>query len=477
MGLLDLFKKPQKADNTQLSKEEIAKLLKTNVAALEKFEESYRKNILSQSLEEDLFAMNAKMAAEMKDIASDQELPEEMIQRIVNELLAQTSVYQYDGKKETILSERDTQKHFLIPEKAPVTQEEISMLPPDIRPQLTGTLMKKDLPADSSEMLLLVYKKYLEETNPEKKIQFYHRFRQGLDILDLDPLLYKMIGTNPNSMGYWLPALVKAVRSQETIFKIPATTVIKVPLSLLQLTRVEYSSLTPTTLRTVDEYCKEVFELDEEKEYFIKTGTYSSKFDFRNAYVHGAKEVRELGEYLLFIHFQALQMAGPLSKPSIYGVSTTNEWAVREFIPDKEQNPTIYKGLPLHTEYRLFVDFDTNEVLGMNPYWDPKVMKKRFGHSEDSDSPHQIHDYIIYQMHEETLMERYEKNKDLIRKELQKLLPDVELSGQWSIDVMQNGEDFWIIDMALAKDSALVECVPKGLLKKREENWLPEIKE
>ena len=43
----------------------------------------------------------------------------------------------------------------------------------------------------------------------------------------------------------------------------------------------------------------------EDKEYFIKTGTYSSKFDFRNARVSGPKEVRELGEYLLFIHFHA----------------------------------------------------------------------------------------------------------------------------------------------------------------------------
>ncbi|MBR0283080.1 MAG: RICIN domain-containing protein, partial [Oscillibacter sp.] len=30
---------------------------------------------------------------------------------------------------------------------------------------------------------------------------------------------------------------------------------------------------------------------------------------------------------------------------------------------DKENNPCIYKGMPLHTEYRVFVDFDTDEVL------------------------------------------------------------------------------------------------------------------
>ena len=46
-----------------------------------------------------------------------------------------------------------------------------------------------------------------------------------------------------------------------------------------------------------------------------------------------------------------------------------------------------------------------------------------------------------------------------------KLLPFLDLRGQWSIDVMQNGEDFWIIDMALAKDSALLSCVPKDKIK------------
>jgi hypothetical protein len=39
---------------------------------------------------------------------------------------------------------------------------------------------------------------------------------------------------------------------------------------------------------------------------------------------------------------------------------------------------------------------------------------------------------------------------------------------------MQNDDDFWIIDMAQASNSALVDCVPKNLLKPVEENWLPD---
>lgn len=357
----------------------------------------------------------------------------------------------------------------------PVTNDEILGLPESLRPQLTGKLAKVDITESSYIVLVDLYQKYLMEKKTERKQEFYHLFRQGLDILDLDSITYEMIETNPNSMSHWLPQIVETVKQQD-FFKVPKTTIIKVPLPMLQLTRLEYASLTRTTLEIVNSFCQKAFQLDENKDYFVKTGTYSSKFDFRNAKVTGSKEVRELGEYLLFIHHQACQMASPLNNRSIYGVSTTTEWVVREFIEDKENNPCIYKGLPLHTEYRVFVDFDMNEVLGIHPYWDPDIMKQRFGHDQDADGPHDRHDYIIYSMHEETLMKRYNENKDKIVDHVQALICDTEgLYGQWSIDIMQNREDFWIIDMALAENSALKDCVPKGKLKPVKEDWMPKI--
>ena len=45
------------------------------------------------------------------------------------------------------------------------------------------------------------------------------------------------------------------------------------------------------------------------------------------------------------------------------------------------------------------------------------------------------------------------------------------------MDVMQNGDDFYIIDMALAATSALSECVPNGILKAEKEDWLPRLTE
>jgi hypothetical protein len=218
-----------------------------------------------------------------------------------------------------------------------------------------------------------------------------------------------------------------------------------------------------------------VFELNTDNEYFVKTGTYSSKFDFRNCRVAGDKEVRELGEYLLFIHSQAVRMADPLNNVSIYGVSTTNEWVVREFIPDDGTDPTIYHGLPLRTEYRAFVDFDTDTVLGIHPYWDPEVMKNRFDRAADSDID-AAHDAVTYRMNENRLKKSYDANKDRVVSHLENVIKDVNLEGQWSVDIMQNGDDFWLIDMAVAENSAFYEeTVPERLRHPMEENWLPDL--
>ena len=333
-----------------------------------------------------------------------------------------------------------------------------------------------DTPVGAGLEVLRYYMMYLKEKNPAKKQEVYHRFRQGLDILDLDALMYAMLGMNQNSMGYWLPIIADTVVRQG-FFRIPKTTIVKVPITLLQLSRIDYERVNATTRRILDEFCKQAFHLDTAQDYFIKTGTYSSKFDFRNTHVQAGQEVNELGEYLLFIQNQACLMAGPLNTPSIYGASTTNEWVVREYIPDIEKNPTIYKGLPLHTEYRVFVDFDRGCVLGVNPYWDAATMKRRFSDASDANSPHMKHDYVIYCAHEDVLMRRYQENVGRVTEAVEKLAQEIAksgaLHGQWSMDIMQNGEDFWFIDMGWAQNSALKECVPKGLLRPSEEAWLP----
>ena len=445
-----------KNTNRKLSKDDIAKLLKTTPEALDAFEKSYTAASDREAEESDnLFDINSRMA--VKELCKNENTDEKvklLTSRIVDELLAET----------------DDIKRIENKTMATVTSEDVMSVPEEIRPQLTGHLMKVDIDEPGYLAVFGMLKRFQNTGD----MHAYHLFRQGLDILDLDPVIYETLGMNQNSIGHWFPALKQAADNQD-FFKVPETKIVKVPLTLLQLTRNDFMSLTSTTIDIVNRWAYEAFNLDENKTYFVKTGTYSSKFDFRNAKVTTPKEVRELGSYLLFIHFQALQMASPLSSPCIYGVSTTNEWCVREYIEDKENNPCIYHGMPLHTEYRVFIDCDTNEILGIAPYWKPDVMKKRFSQGSDANTADMKHDYIVYKMHEETLMKRYADNKDMIVERVKDMLPNIDLKGQWSLDIMQNGDDFWLIDMATADTSALNDCVPAGLLKKAPENWIPKI--
>lgn len=453
-----------------LPAEEIAQLLKTTPAALEHFEKAYQEQILDANYTDGgLFDLYAKQVRNLFKSGSNKTCDQSLIDQIVRELMTNT-------KKIVFRSGDDSCCHEMIQAstiKNPVTNESLKNLPLDTRPQLTGRLVKKDIGPMGYPLVLTMYKKAMTDDNEQSRRLAYHLFRQGLDVLDLDPVLYDMLGANPVSMGYWLPKIANAVQ-KHGFFKIPNTIIIKVPLPVLQLTRLDFNSLNQTTKTIVNQFCHQIFELDDNKEYFVKTGVFSSKFDFRNAHVHGASEVQTLGEYLLFITNQSVMMASPLAKPSIYGAATTNEWVVRDFIPDVENNPTIYKGLPLRVEYRIFADFDTKQILACCNYWDPDLLKQRFSQGSDKDSPHNKHDYVIIQMHEAHMQHQFDQTKDKISDEVQKLLFDSELKGQWAVDIMKNGDDYYLIDMSPAENSALYNHIPERLRKPSAPiDWLP----
>lgn len=457
--------------------DKICKAIKVNPDILKEFENSYKFASIDNTKRTNNSGFNGT----------------EINNRIVDELVSLTSKWIYDDKNYSV-------SDCLSLPNDTVTMEDLSSIPLDIRPQLTGTLMKVDINSNSGMDLLETLYNSLVSKDKSKKQSYYNRFRQGLDLLDLDSITYALINQNKDSMGYWLPKIASSV-DNEGFFKIPKTSIIKVPIPLLQLTRIGYDEINRTSLDITNEYCKRVFDLNSNNKYFIKTGTYSSKYDFRNTLVEG-DEVNSLGEYLLYIHSQALSMAHfdiyNLKKPIIYGVSTTTEWVVRDFIDDAENNLTIYHGLPLHTEYRVFVDFDTKKVLGVHSYWDKDLLTKSFNdrinheiefmnkinindpnYENIKNQSYQSlidakHDLITYLGNYEDLNDRYIKNKDMVCSHIDNIIQDCDLTGQWSIDVMQNGDDFYIIDMHGASHSTFYkETVSIEDRKVDNECWIP----
>lgn len=456
-----------KKEDKPFSYEELAAMLKTDPDALKTFDEVYKTQVLeSRELHKNMLQWNSATIKAILDkkVYFPPEL-NSLIDRIVDELIPETRLYIYNAKHGGYYVKYSANRDFV----TDVTNKELNRYPEELRPQLTGKLMMVDVSEPSYKSLLQNYAEYKNAKNDRMKMLYYNLFRQGLDILDLDDFTYQMLEMNPISMGFWLPPLVGGLYGNK-FFKVPDTKILHVPITMLQLTRLGFETLNPVTKEIVNRYCQKVFHLDRHEDYFIKTGTYSSKYEFRNAHIHEPKEVDEMGEYFLLLNHLTCSMAAPTNNRSFYGANTTNEWVVREYIKDKENNPTIYNGLPLHTEYRVFVDFDTKKILGVSPYWRSDVMKNKF---KEVASPQERHDYVVYQIHEDVLNQRYHESVQTVLNEMEKVIPRIKLTGQWSIDVMRNGDDYYIIDMALAEHSALNDCVPKNLLRSYPQQWLP----
>ena len=109
---------------------------------------------------------------------------------------------------------------------------------------------------------------------------------------------------------------------------------------------------------------------------------------------------------------------------------------------------------------------------------DPEIMLERFEQQADAADPDMRHDAIVFRAHQEVLTERFKRFKDVVGSQVEALLPELELTGQWSLDIMANddaGEHLYAIDMAPASSSALSHHVPVGLLKHEDVDWLPRL--
>lgn len=264
-----------------------------------------------------------------------------------------------------------------------------------------------------------------------------------LSVSDLSEKTYDRFTQNPNSLYNWYPEVEKALIKSDTELKSPTTKTIRLPIEMAQFIRLEYQDTSQADKDLFNQFIFDQFGLDDDKTYFIKTGTFSSKFQFANA---KCSEPREMGEYFQVINNFAMTV----------GAAHTVDLVVREYIEDVEDNPTIYNGMPLRTEFRAFVDCDSDEIIGVVPYWHPIVMKRALQHGL-SESIQQ--DYQTYLGHEQHLVDTYNENLHRVRTEIKSILPNLNLSGQYSIDVMKNGDDLYVIDLALMSESALTELL------------------
>lgn len=178
--------------------------------------------------------------------------------------------------------------------------------------------------------------------------------------------------------------------------------------------------------------------------YSIKNGCFSNKFEFSTCLA--TKE--NLAKQLWKINYMS----------SMYSTGGYTELVVRDYIPfDHMKVATIYSGMPLREEMRVFYNMDTSSIEYIVDYWDYDYCELNIRDMTDK---------IVFNWFHNKFGNRLERHNDIlhiiedeIKDNINTLKFDGVLSGIWSIDFMyvndeQGFDGVWLIDMARAEKSA-----------------------
>lgn len=361
---------------------------------------------------------------------------------------------------------------------------------PDNKPMFYPGFIKRTdgLPVEST--LSMLHQRYSEEgydqvNDPDNIHGLFHRIASTSD---LEPKLYDQCVNNLTSMGNWFKPLVKAhAQLDKPNLKLPKTRIMRLDHELAQAMRLEYHEINKLSQDILDNYFFEKFNLDKDAEYFIKTGTFSGKFQFANAH---CTEPNEIAQYFQVINNFAM----------FVGAGESVDLVARDYIAPQTGTPEIYNGMPLRCEYRVFVDFGDNakaqdfdkphsktayahefaeptdpdttafqpSILGITHYWHRRVMRQHFAMC--SDPAVAVHtgierqDAYTYRNHEAVLNEHFNAHLKSVENATREIIPAMRAQGfrgQWSIDVMVNNAGteaakLYLIDIAPMCESALV---------------------
>lgn len=179
---------------------------------------------------------------------------------------------------------------------------------------------------------------------------------------------------------------------------------------------------------------------------FVKNGAFSNKFDFNTCSIRS--NVLELTRAIIEINYASL----------MFDTGGNTEIVIRERIPfDESKTPTIYHGMPLRNEYRVFYDFDNKKALYVVNYWDHDYCYDAISRN--------ITDKIVYEKAYGPLSEHYMHNKEKVMSLINDHMKDISLTGIWSVDILEDEVgDFWLIDMALGYRSAYWDPKKAGVV-------------
>ena len=248
---------------------------------------------------------------------------------------------------------------------------------------------------------------------------------------------YRRLSNNSNNISNWFPKIEKCGLA------VPKTCIIKVPENIVKAFFME-----PEKNETIDTLFDRVYDwvdgvlVPTAREeigkglWFMKNGCFSNKYNFNSCCV--TDNSHEITTKLIDINYTSL----------MFDTGGNTEVAIRERILFNENTiPCIYNGMPLRPEYRIFYDFDNHKLLYSVNYWD-------WDYCHDAISRNAT-DKIVYEYIYDKIYKEYTKNKTNVEQIVDSCLKNItELKGKWSIDILDAGYELYLIDMAIAENSA-----------------------
>ena len=255
-----------------------------------------------------------------------------------------------------------------------------------------------------------------------------------------------------NEFSYWFPKIVKldgkGLTKDGPKIRVPESVIL--PLTFDWYDWLQSDSYKPEKIKEFNEYLKSElakWEFNAHRDLFVKSGLFSDKFCFNHPFLKKWELSEELGQHVLDLCYNSMLVGCPLSKDII----------VREFVKTSYERPSIYDGMKLNTEFRLFYDFDTKQVITTVNYWDYDTMVSNLVDCvrPGPDGESYCYDKTTFLSCGKEIEADFNEKQPELEKLAAAFLKNVAgLFGKWSVDFMWDGTDYVLIDMAKAESSA-----------------------
>ena len=263
---------------------------------------------------------------------------------------------------------------------------------------------------------------------------------------------------NPNNFSYWFPHIKNLT---EKGISIPYSIIIPIPEEVYKAFFREEEGDAEKIDRWVTDIVSPTIAVNpllNGRKLFIKNGTFSNKFDFSKACL--IEDARD--EETLIRHISNIMYDSYMHETDGY-----LELVVREFIEPEENTPTIYNGMPLRCEARVFYNFDTHQLLYAVNYWDWNYCHDgicfALGGERKPDADTYEKAWPLLEFKTRYLLRQHQ---ELIEKALASVdtlhVPE-GYPNIWSVDFMLEEEKVWLIDMAVGWRSAYWNPEKAGL--------------